>query len=90
MKKVLYILGGLLLLLIVVAVAGIIYLNVAYPKVSPAEDIWSGMSPRAWIATVKRIIITMLRRSFPAPREWVDNHFRGLGVFTFPISHRRP
>jgi mono/diheme cytochrome c family protein len=39
MKKVLYILGSLLLLVIVVAVAGIIYLNTAFPKVSPAEDI---------------------------------------------------
>jgi mono/diheme cytochrome c family protein len=45
MKKVLYILGGLLLLVIVVAVAGIIYLNVAYPKVSPAEDITIEATP---------------------------------------------
>ena len=39
MKKVLYVLGGLALLVIVVVVIGIIYLNLAYPKVSPAENI---------------------------------------------------
>lgn len=39
MKKVLYVLGGLILLVIVIALVGIIYLNIAYPKVSPPEDI---------------------------------------------------
>lgn len=45
MKKVLYVLGGLVLLVVVVAVAGYIYLKVAYPKVSPAEDITIEATP---------------------------------------------
>ena len=45
MKKVLYVLGGLALLVIVVVVIGIIYLNLAYPKVSPAENITIEATP---------------------------------------------
>lgn len=45
MKKFLYILGGLILLIVVLAVAGLIYLQVGFPKVSPAEDITIEATP---------------------------------------------
>lgn len=45
MKKVLYVLGGLILLVILIGVGAFIYINVAYPKVGPAEDITIERTP---------------------------------------------
>ena len=39
MKKILYILGGLILVVLLVALGGFLYLQVGFPKVSPANDI---------------------------------------------------
>ncbi len=39
MKKILYILGGLILLMLVVALGALLYLQIAFPNVSPAQDI---------------------------------------------------
>jgi hypothetical protein len=45
MKKVMYVLGVLILLVVLIGVGGYIYLNTAYPKVGPPEDITIERTP---------------------------------------------